>query len=355
MRSPSLRSSRYRSSNRSSSVTVNTPLTNGRINGATKLEAIPTARPSASVRLSRPTSLTEIGWSPADARLISMHGEATGSAKKQCTWSPNTCRKPKVIPPGAPPNAARQIDEQRMVGIDRDRLRRKLLLQAQGSDAVAEEQAFRVFVVDEICVGTATTLLASGCNRVTEISGVLDHCDAARTQPLLLPGFGVGGHVHDGVEPERCGHDSDAQSEIAGRADGDLMAREQRSRLSGRQRRAILLRTEHTVPERETLCVQQHFIDAAAGFDGAGNRQSMIRFDEPSAWCGIAARQGLLQLVGREQRRLDDAIAPGQLREQLRQQTGKSMPAPLRVVHVVESELRWQPRGEQRSPPGIDP
>jgi hypothetical protein len=116
--------------------------------------------------------------------------------------------------------------------------------------------------------------------------------------------FGVGGHVHDGVEPESCGHDSDAQSEIAGRADGNLMAGEQRSRLSGRQRRTILLRTDHTMPEREALRVQQHFIDAAAGFDGAGNRQSVIRFDEPSAWCGIAARQSLLQLVAREERRL---------------------------------------------------
>ena len=37
------------------------------------------------------------------ASCTSMHGEATGSAKKQCTWSPYSALSPWVMPPGAPP------------------------------------------------------------------------------------------------------------------------------------------------------------------------------------------------------------------------------------------------------------
>jgi len=35
--------------------------------------------------------------------IVNLRANVTGSAKKQCTWSAKRCRRPNVIPPGAPP------------------------------------------------------------------------------------------------------------------------------------------------------------------------------------------------------------------------------------------------------------
>lgn len=86
-----------------SSSTVKTPPNAVRMVETACTDARGTANPSASVRLSRPMSYTA-GLLPLGSSMETRkQGDATGSAKKQCTLDPNTCASPKAMPDGAPP------------------------------------------------------------------------------------------------------------------------------------------------------------------------------------------------------------------------------------------------------------
>ncbi len=109
-----------------------------------------------------------------------------GSAKRQRTASPNTSLSPNATPATAA-DPAGQVDEERMLRINRHAEGGELRLQPQARDRVAQEQVLGVLVIDEMAVriglGLGTALGDGG----PVIAGMLDHRDPGGAQAILLP------------------------------------------------------------------------------------------------------------------------------------------------------------------------
>ena len=108
-------------------------------------------------------------------------GEWVGSAKKQCTLSPNASLRPKRLR-RATADAARQVDEERMVGVHPDAHFVELLFHLLARHRIAEEQGAGVLVIDEEAGGIAFGLLASLLHRHPVIVGIFHHDGAMFAQ-----------------------------------------------------------------------------------------------------------------------------------------------------------------------------
>ncbi|MDT4872646.1 hypothetical protein FQZ97_1078430 [compost metagenome] len=170
-----------------------------------------------------------------------------------------------------------------MLRIDADRRGGELLLQALRGDGIAEEQAGRVFIVDEVAARIGAGLLAPLGHRDAVVAGVLDHADAVGAQLVLLPLAGIGGHVHRGLKTQACADDANRQAEIAGRADGDLVAAEEGPGRVAVEHAVIVGWLQQACGQRQLLGMFEHFIDAATRLDRTGDGQVAVLLEPQHA------------------------------------------------------------------------
>lgn len=248
--------------------------------------------------------------------------------------------QPERDPARAAADAARQVDEQRLVGVHGDVERGELPGQPAGGDGVAQEQADRVLVVDEVGARVAGRLRAAAGDGRRVVARVLDDADAAGAQEVLLPRPRVGGHVHARPEAQPRGHDADRQPQVAGRADGHLVAGEQGSRVGGGERPVVAGGRQDARLDRHLLGVLQHLVDAAAGLDRAADRQLAVELGpEASGQLGaVVAREASLGLGDRDQRRFDDARRAAGLTEGVREVGGEAPQPRCGVLDVGRRE-----------------
>ncbi|MNZ92189.1 hypothetical protein D3C78_1112040 [compost metagenome] len=135
----------------------------------------------------------------------------------------------------------------------------------------------------------------AGGDRAGIVAFVLDHLHATRAQPLLFPLLGVGGHVHLGTETQRRSHGADRQAQVAGRADGDRMAREQRAGFRAGQAAIARLGRDEAVFQGQSLGELDDFMGAASSLHRSCHGQLVVRLDEQAAACQRDV-QGQLQL-----------------------------------------------------------
>ncbi|MNQ80171.1 hypothetical protein D3C85_951370 [compost metagenome] len=134
----------------------------------------------------------------------------------------------------------------------------------------------RVFIVDEVAGRIAFRLLASRFHGHAVVGRVLDDGDAVAAQFVLLPLPRVGRHVDGGTKAQARAHDADRQTQVARRADGDRILAEKRPYGVAGQQAVIIAVFQQTRVQRQHFRVFQHFIDAAARLDRAGNGQMAI-------------------------------------------------------------------------------
>ncbi|CUK24053.1 Uncharacterised protein [Achromobacter sp. 2789STDY5608615] len=224
-----------------------------------------------------------------------------------------------------------------MLGIDHDAGLRDLFAQPQRRRRVAQEQRGRAFVVDEVAVRIGLDLAAAGGHGLFIIAGVFHHLDAPGAQARLLPFLGVGRHVHGGAKTQRRSDHADRQAQVAGRARGHLVLRETGARGGRAELAVVIAGRDQAMRQGQLLGELQHFVNAAAGLDGAGHRQGVVGLD-PQSPRRRRQPQRLLHGGGVAQRRFDHTRGGLQFREQLRQQRGKAREAVMRRLHIGQGE-----------------
>ncbi len=166
-------------------------------------------------------------------------------------------------------------------------------------------------------------------HRDAVVAGVFDHGHAMGAQPVLLPLAGVGGHVHRGLEAQARTDDADRQAEIAGRADSDLVAREEGAHRVAGEAGVVVIQRQQAGRQRQVFGVLEHLVDAAARLDRAGDRQVAVAL-EPQCAARVQpmtlAQHGLHLRQG-EDVRLDDAAAVSGLRKHPGQVGGEARQA----------------------------
>ena len=261
------------------------------------------------------------------------------------------------------PDAAGQIHEQRMLRIDTHAGALQLPGQALGRDRVAEEELGRVLVIDEMAGRVGRGLAPALLHRHAVVRGVFDHRDAARAQAVLLPLPRVGRHVHRGLEAQLGAHDADRQAEIAGGADRDTVAPEERARRIAGERGVVVTFADQPGLQRQPLGVPQHLVDAAAGLDRAGDRQRVVGLEPQRAGCGQVRlaclprlfEQATLQLRQRHDARLDDPAGGRGLGKHLGDVGREALQARAGVGDVVCAQADIGERRRCRRDAGVEP
>ena len=179
-----------------------------------------------------------------------------------------------------------------MLGVDGAAGVGQLPRQMRRAGGIAEQQRQRLFVVDEVAGGIGFGDGASRCDGFLVVARMLDHLDAASAQAVLLPLLGIGRHVDDRLETQRRRHHADRQAQVAGRADRDLVRSEQRAGF-GRGEGAVVGGIQQVVSTGQRLRMLQHFMNAAARLDRAGDRQRMVALDHQHAGIGRQAERPL--------------------------------------------------------------
>ncbi|MNM62943.1 hypothetical protein D3C81_742940 [compost metagenome] len=135
----------------------------------------------------------------------------------------------------------------------------------------------------------------AGGDRTGIVAFVLDHLHATRAQPFFFPLLGISGHVHLGTETQRRGYGADRQAQVAGRADGDRVAREQRAGFRAGQAAIVRVWSDEAVLQRQSLGELDDFMSAATSLHRSCHGQLVVRLDEQAAACQRDV-QGQLQL-----------------------------------------------------------
>ncbi|PBG82053.1 hypothetical protein BGV06_19810, partial [Clostridioides difficile] len=106
------------------------------------------------------------------------------------------------------------------------------------------------------------------------------------------------------------------------------------------QPRVVVVEADQAVLQGQALGMGEHFIDAAAGLDRAGDRQVAIAFQpEPAGqFGGVMLAQGIVEGGDLDQVGLDDAAGGGGLRKQPGEQRGEALQAGAGVGHVGGGE-----------------
>ena len=132
-------------------------------------------------------------------------------------------------------DAARQIDKQRMIGIDHASLAGKLRFQALACDGIAEEQRARVLIIDKEAVGVPFGGFTPLLDRDAVILFVFNHRYAVAAQLRFFPCPGIGRHMHGDVKTDTCAHDANRHPQVAGGADGDAVLAKELLKFRGQQ------------------------------------------------------------------------------------------------------------------------
>src|SRR3569623_536645 len=98
-------------------------------------------------------------------------------------------------PAPRPANTAREINEQRMLGIDHHPVRFELAPDAQRCNTIAKKEIEAVLIVNKIGIGISQRLNAALGDGGLIRALMLDDRHAAITQAPLLPVLGVPRHV----------------------------------------------------------------------------------------------------------------------------------------------------------------
>ena len=161
----------------------------------------------------------------------------------------------------------------------------------------------------------ALGLPAAGGHGFGVVAGVFHHRHAALAQAFFFPVLGVGRHVHGGLKPQRRGHHANAQAQVAGGADRDLVLAEQGAgRRAGQHRVVVSALLQQPVLQRQGFSQLQHLMDAATRLDGPGHRQAVVGLDQQTPEIGRQTQRRLQRGHG-QQRRLDDAASGLKFRE----------------------------------------
>ena len=226
-------------------------------------------------------------------------------------------------------HAGGEVDEQGVVGVDRDSHAVELGLQAAGGDGVAAEQVDRALVVDEVArrVGVGGSPALTHGARV--VVGVLDNLDALFAQQVLLPLLGVGRHVHDRAEPERGARDADRQAQVPGRADLDGVASEELPRGGSGERGVVVADADEAGFQGEVLGMLEHLVDAAARLHGASYGQMAVHLEEEASGQGrpTRPREGVAHRGNLAQGRLDEAAGRAGLGKRALEEGGEALEA----------------------------
>ena len=203
--------------------------------------------------------------------------------KKQWTASPNICFSPEGDAARRAADSAGQVDEERMLRVNRRAERFKLRDETLRRDGVAEEEVLRVLVVDEIALRVGVGLHAPLLHRLAVVRVVLYDLHAVAAAAAFFHAR-VGGHVDDGVVADGGAHDADAEAEVARRADLHRVLREEFPRLVRRELFIRIALAQQAVLERELLRVLEHLVDAAARLYRARYRKVAVHLDEEAAF-----------------------------------------------------------------------
>ncbi len=212
------------------------------------------------------------------------------------------------------PDPAGQVHDEGTVAVDGDAGLGQLPREILGRRSVAMEERQRVLVVNEEVAWVPCRHVAARSERSGVVARVLDHRNAARAQPILLPGLCLRRHMHGGGEAQRRRHDADAEAEIAGRADTDFVERKGFARRRVGERGIVCVH-EQAGGDGDALGDLQHRVEAAARLDGPRDRQGVIRLDhQPTA--GAIQAERAPQHADVDQGRVDPAVCRYRLGEQ---------------------------------------
>ena len=168
---------------------------------------------------------------------------------------------------GAAADAARQIDEQRVIGIDHAPCLRELRFQALAGYGIAEEQRARVFIIDKKAVRVGFRCLAPLFDRHAIVLFILNHRYAVAAQFGFFPRPGIGGHMHRDLKTNARAHDADRHPKVAGGADGDAELAKELFKLRRQQFAIIVCGRQQPGFQRQLFRMGQHFINPTARFD----------------------------------------------------------------------------------------
>ena len=168
-------------------------------------------------------------------------------------------------------DAAGQIQEQRVLTVHLDLQLPELDMDAQRGGGVAEEEVLGILVVDEKALFIGLGLLPSAGHGLAVITGIFLHDDALAPEQILFPLLRVAGHMDDGLKAETGGHAADADPEVSGGADLDLVLSEEGPELVGVELCVIVHGMQHAGVHGQGLRDLQDLVDPAAGLHGTGD------------------------------------------------------------------------------------
>ena len=115
--------------------------------------------------------------------------------------------------------------------------------------------------------------------------------------------------MHSDLKTQLRAHDTDGQPQIAGRAYRDGILREQLAETLFSQNSVVVGQVQHPAVQGNVFGSFQHLINAAPGFDGAGDGQVAVQLDPylPGDAGAAALFQHLLHPGDRLNRGLNDA------------------------------------------------
>jgi hypothetical protein len=85
--------------------------------------------------------------------------------------------------------------------------------------------------------------------------------------------------VHAGLKTQLRAHDADRQAQVAGGADGHLVAAQKRAHARRGELPVVALRVDQAGGQRQVLRVLEYLVDAATRLDRAADRQFAVQLD----------------------------------------------------------------------------
>ena len=238
---------------------------------------------------------------------------------------------------GAAANAARQVDEQRVIGIDHAPCFGKLRLQALAGYGIAEEQRARVFIINEKAVRVGFRCLAPLFDGDAVVLFVLNDRHAVAAQFGFFPRPGIRRHMYRNLKADARAHDADRHPEVAGGADSDAVLAEELFKFRCQQFAIIICGGEQSGLQRQLFRMGQHFINPATRLNGTRNRQVAVFFQQQIAANRLAELllKAAFHCRNGNHFRFDNPAAGGRFRESFRQIGREALKAGMGVLHIV--------------------
>ena len=163
--------------------------------------------------------------------------------------------------------------------------------------------------------------------------------------------------MHGNLKADAGAHDADRHPEVAGGADGDAVLAEELFKLRRQQFAIIVCGSQQSGFQRQLFRMGQHFINAAARFDRAGDRQMAVFFQQQFAANRLAEflLKAVLHCRNGDYFRFDNPTAGGRFREGFRQIGREALKAGMGALHVVGGQADVRQSLRQRGGGGVKP